>query len=52
MCVVLEQGHEREGQRMRDRGGCRAADMDIAKELEARVGGDLVELVRAVLGGP
>lgn len=50
VCVVLEEGGEGEGERVRDRGGRRAADVDVAKEAETRVSSGLVELVRAVLG--
>lgn len=50
VCVVLEEGREGEGERVWDRGGRRAPDMDIAKESETQVSSGLVELVRAVLG--
>ena len=50
VCVVLEEGREGKGERVRDRGGRRAADVDVAKEAETRVSSGLVELVRAVLG--
>lgn len=50
VCVVLKEGRERKGERVRDCGGQRAADMDVAKESETRVSSGLVELVRAVLG--
>lgn len=50
VCVVLEEGREGEGERVRDRGGRGAPDVDVAKEAETRVSSGLVELVRAVLG--
>ena len=47
--VVVEEGREGQGERVRDRGGRRAADVDVPKEAETRVRSGLVELVRAVL---
>lgn len=50
VCVVLKEGRKGKGERVRDRVGQRAADVDVAKKSETRVGGGLIELVRAVLG--
>lgn len=49
VCVVLEEGREGKAERVRNRGGGRAADLNVAEKAETRVGGGLVELVRAVL---
>lgn len=50
VCVVLEEGGEGKGERVRNRGGRRAADMDVAKEAETGVSSSLVKLFRTVLG--
>lgn len=49
VCVIVEEGREGKGKGVRDGGGRRGADMDVAKEAETRVSGGVVELVGAVL---